>query len=88
MARLIRPLPRTVTRPLSILALIAWVVTMGALVNRFDLLAQFRERALTTREEISIVAMFIGAALLSITTFVLGMRTGVSALQDLDRTPS
>lgn len=29
----IRPLPRTVTRPLSILAIVAWVVTMGVVVN-------------------------------------------------------
>ncbi len=32
--RLFRPLPRTVTRPLSVLALAAWVVTMGVVVNR------------------------------------------------------
>ncbi|HWI19181.1 MAG TPA: transglutaminase-like domain-containing protein, partial [Vicinamibacterales bacterium] len=31
---LFRPLPRSVTRPLSILALVAWVVAMGFLVNR------------------------------------------------------
>lgn len=34
LAQLIRPLPRTVTRPLSILALVAWVVTMGMMINR------------------------------------------------------
>lgn len=32
--RIIRPLPRTVTRPLSLLALAAWVVTMGVMINR------------------------------------------------------
>jgi hypothetical protein len=32
--RIIRPLPRTVTRPLSILALAAWLVTMGVMINR------------------------------------------------------
>jgi hypothetical protein len=31
---LFRPLPRSVTRPVSILALMAWVVTMGVLINR------------------------------------------------------
>jgi hypothetical protein len=29
-----RPLPRSVTRPLSLLALAAWLVTMGVLINR------------------------------------------------------
>jgi hypothetical protein len=29
-----RPLPRSVTRPLSLLALAAWIVTMGVLINR------------------------------------------------------
>jgi hypothetical protein len=32
--RILRPLPRTVTRPLAILALLAWIVTMGVIVNR------------------------------------------------------
>lgn len=32
--RIIRPLPRTVTRPLSILALALWVVTMAVIINR------------------------------------------------------
>ncbi len=32
--RLIRPLPRSVTRPLSLVALVAWIVTMGMVVNR------------------------------------------------------
>src|SRR5512145_2493007 len=32
--RIFRPLPRSVTRPLAILALVAWIVTMGVLVNR------------------------------------------------------
>ena len=32
--RLIRPLPRAVTRPLAILAVMAWIVTMGVMINR------------------------------------------------------
>src|SRR5215213_1679566 len=32
--RLIRPLPRSITRPLSILALVAWIATMGVMINR------------------------------------------------------
>jgi hypothetical protein len=32
--------------------------------------------------------MFVAAAALSITTFILAMRTGVRALEDMDRTPS
>lgn len=32
--RIIRPLPRKVTRPLAFLALVAWIVTMGAVINR------------------------------------------------------
>ena len=31
---LIRPLSRTITRPLSFIALIAWIVAMGVLINR------------------------------------------------------
>ena len=32
--RLLRPLPRSVTRPISLLVLIAWIATMSILVNR------------------------------------------------------
>ena len=32
--KLIRPVPRTITRPLSLLVLVAWVVCMAVLVNR------------------------------------------------------
>ena len=32
--RIFRPLPRTVTRPLAILAMLAWIATMGVIVNR------------------------------------------------------
>ena len=32
--RLLRPLPRAITRPISLLVLIAWAATMAALVNR------------------------------------------------------
>jgi transglutaminase-like putative cysteine protease len=31
---LFRPLPRSVTRPVSILALVAWIASMGVLINR------------------------------------------------------
>jgi hypothetical protein len=32
--RIIRPLPRTITRPLAVLALAAWAVTMAVVINR------------------------------------------------------
>jgi hypothetical protein len=38
-------LPRAITRPLSILALIAWIVTMGAMINRSYLQASSRNLA-------------------------------------------
>jgi transglutaminase-like putative cysteine protease len=43
--RFIRPLPRTVTRPLSILALVAWVATMGVVINRSYLQASSKNLA-------------------------------------------
>jgi len=52
------------------------------------LFAQFRGRTLTTGQEIFIAAMFIVAAILSVATWLLGMRAGVRALQEMDRTPS
>ena len=42
---LIRALPRTVTRPLSLLAIVAWIATMGVVVNRSYLQATSRNLA-------------------------------------------
>jgi hypothetical protein len=44
-ATILRPLPRTITRPLSILALVAWVITMGVMINRSYLQASSRNLA-------------------------------------------
>ena len=45
MPRIIRPLTRSVTRPLSIFALVAWVATMGVMINRSYLQASSRNLA-------------------------------------------
>ncbi len=45
MPRIFRPLSRAVTRPLSILALVAWVATMGVVINRAYLQASSRNLA-------------------------------------------
>jgi ABC-2 type transport system permease protein len=50
--------------------------------------AQFRNRALTSGQEFFIAVSFTAAAVLSITTWLMGMRTGVTALQDMDKTPA
>jgi hypothetical protein len=41
----LRPLPRRVTRPLSILAVVAWIASMGVIVNRSYLQASTRNLA-------------------------------------------
>jgi ABC-2 type transport system permease protein len=52
------------------------------------LFSQLRNRPLTNVQQILIVACFTTAALLSIATWLLGMRTGVRALHAMDRTPA
>jgi len=72
---------------LAVLYILVMIVLLGW-PSSIYLLAQFRNRALTSGQELAIVAMFIAAAALSIATFIVGMRTGVRALQEMDRTPS
>src|SRR6478609_7403868 len=43
--QIIRALPRAVTRPLSILALVAWIATMGVMINRSYVQASSRNLA-------------------------------------------
>jgi ABC-2 type transport system permease protein len=72
---------------LAVLFILVMIVLLGWPSSVY-LLAQFRSRVLTTREELLIAAMFSAAAIVSIATFLLGMRTGVRALEAMDRTPS
>ena len=72
---------------LAVLFIIVMIVLLGW-PSSIYLFAQFRNRALTGREEVAIAVMFIAAAAVSVATFVVGMRTGVRALQEMDRTPS
>ena len=66
---------------LVIIALLGWPSSVY-------LFSQLRNRPLTNVQQILIVACFTSAALLSIATWLLGMRTGVRALQAMDKTPA
>ena len=72
---------------LAVLFVLVMIVLLGWPSSTY-LFAQFRNRALTTTQEILIGVMFTAAAALSIATWLLGMRTGVRALQEMDKTPS
>ncbi|MDP3718829.1 MAG: hypothetical protein Q8T13_13775 [Acidobacteriota bacterium] len=52
------------------------------------LFSQVRNRPLTEMQQVLFYACFASAALLSIAVWLLGMRTGVQALQAMDRTPA
>ncbi len=72
---------------LAVLFILVMIVLLGWPSSLY-LFSQFRNRPLTTNQEIAIGAMFTAAAALSVTTWLLGMRAGVRALQEMDRTPS
>ncbi len=72
---------------LAVLFILVMVVLLGWPSSVY-LLAALRNRPLTTGQELFIGGMFTAAALVSIATFLAGMRTGVRALQEMDRTPS
>jgi ABC-2 type transport system permease protein len=72
---------------LAVLFILVMIVLLGW-PSSIYLFAQFRNRALTTGQEVLIASMFTAAAVVSIVTFLLGMRTGVRALQEMDKTPA
>lgn len=72
---------------LAVLFIIVMIVLLGW-PSSIYLFAQFRNRALTMGQELFIAAMFTLAAIVSVATFLFGMRTGVRALMEMDRTPS
>jgi ABC-2 type transport system permease protein len=72
---------------LAVLFILVMIVLLGWPSSTY-LFALFRNRHLTTAQQLFIGAMFTAAAVLSIATWLLGMRSGVRALQEMDRTPS
>jgi len=72
---------------LAVLFILVMIVLLGWPSSVY-MFAQFRNRPLTSGQELFIAAMFTTAAIVSVATFVLGMRAGVKALMDMDRTPS
>jgi ABC-2 type transport system permease protein len=73
-----------------VLAVLFVIVTI-ALVgwpSSVYLLQQVRRRPLSATREALMMASFAAAALVSVATFWFGMRTGIKALEDMDRTPS
>jgi Mn2+/Fe2+ NRAMP family transporter len=72
---------------LAVLYVLVMIVLLGWPSSLY-LFSQVRNRPLTGNQEILIAVMFTTAAALSIAIWLLGMRTGVRALQEMDRTPS
>ena len=65
---------------LVIIVLVGWPSSMY-------LLSQVRERPLTDMQQVTIALCFALAVAISIATWLLGMRSGVRALQAMDRSP-
>jgi ABC-2 type transport system permease protein len=71
----------------AVLFILVMIVLLGWPSSVY-LFSQLRDRPLTGAQQILIGVSFTSAALLSIATWLMGMRTGVRALQDMDRTPA
>jgi ABC-2 type transport system permease protein len=70
---------------------VLFIIVMIALLgwpSSVYLFSQLRNRPLTGGQWFLIYACFTSAAVLSIVTWLMGMRTGVRALQEMDRSPS
>ena len=70
---------------------VLYVITMIALLSwpsSVYLYAQTRRRPLTDAQLWLMGAAFASAAAMSVAIWLLGMRSGVTALQQMDRTPS
>ncbi|OFW44677.1 MAG: hypothetical protein A3J29_12555 [Acidobacteria bacterium RIFCSPLOWO2_12_FULL_67_14b] len=71
----------------AVLFILVTIVLLGWPSSVY-LFSQVRGRPLTDFQQWMMAACFATAAAISIATWLLGMRTGVRALQELDRTPS
>jgi ABC-2 type transport system permease protein len=66
----------------AVLYILVMIVLLGWPSSVY-LFAEYRNRALTTGQEVFIAAAFTAAAVLSVVVWIAGMRTGVKALQDM-----
>ena len=71
----------------AVLYILVMIVLLGWPSMTY-LFTQFRRIRVTNTQQMLMAASFAGAAALSIYTWLAGMRTGVRALQEMDRTPS
>lgn len=71
----------------AVLFILVMIVLLGWPSSLY-LFSQLRNRPLTGSQHLLVAACFGGAALLSVATWLMGMRTGVKALQAMDRTPA
>jgi ABC-2 type transport system permease protein len=71
---------------MAVLYILVMIVLLGWSSSLY-LFAQVRNQDLTSGQEMLIVGLFAAAVILSIVTFLGGMRTGVRALMEMDRTP-
>jgi ABC-2 type transport system permease protein len=71
----------------AVLYILVMIVLLGWPSMTY-LFTQFRRIRLTNLQQVMMVVSFASAAALSIYTWLAGMRAGVRALQEMDRTPS
>ncbi len=73
-----------------IVAVLFIIVMIGLLgwPSSVYLFSQVRQRPLTDTQQVLFYACFASAGILSLATWLLGMRTGVRALEAMDRTPA
>jgi ABC-2 type transport system permease protein len=71
----------------AVLFILVMIVLLGWPSSVY-LFSIFRRRPLTSFQETMMYVCFAAAAALSIAVWLLGMRTGVKALEQMDRTPS
>lgn len=72
---------------LAVLFILGNIILLGWPSSAY-LYAQFRGQPFSSGQELFVAAMFAAAAVVCIATCVLGMRSGVRALEAMDRTPS
>ena len=72
---------------LAVLFVIVTIALVGWPSSAY-LAQQLRLSPMSTTRQALMYGSFAAAALVSVATFWLGMRTGIAALEDMDRTPS
>ena len=80
--------PMSILMPAALISSVLLIIVLVGWPSSVYLFQRFRRAPMPMYQQVLVPLCFLAAIVLSVATFWMGMRTGVRALEEMDRTPS